>query len=235
MDINIHYPRENIEEYYKNYKLEILLINKISQNELDEALNIFEDLIKQDFFYDTSGNKDALRSLKNHFIGLCSLLCHNVIRSGVSPYTAKAKTKAFINLIEKASSITEVTAIKKDIIKGYSKQVSSLVKVEDTCIKKALNYIHNHLGENITLEQVANEVCLSKCYFCSQFKKETKMTFSTYLNHIRIERSKFLLKHSDKSILDIAISLGFSSQSYFSSQFKKHTKLSPKKYRSSTL
>ncbi|TCT15424.1 AraC-like DNA-binding protein [Natranaerovirga pectinivora] len=235
MDINIHYPRENIDEYYKNYKMEISLINKICTNELDEALNIWDDLINKGFFYDISGNKDTIRSLKNHMIGLCSLLCHNVIVRGVSPYTAKAKTKAFISLVEKTSSIIELTAIGKDIITAYSKQVSSLVKVEDECIKKALNYIHNHLGEDITLDEVANEVCLSKCYFCSQFKKETKMTFSNYLTHIRIERSKFLLKHSDKSILDIAISLGFSSQSYFSSQFKKHTNMSPKKYRSSML
>ncbi|WIV12390.1 helix-turn-helix transcriptional regulator [Proteiniborus sp. MB09-C3] len=46
-----------------------------------------------------------------------------------------------------------------------------------------------------------------------------------------IEKSKYLLCNSDKSILDIAILMGFNSQSYFTTQFKKYTGLSPKEFR----
>ena len=63
------------------------------------------------------------------------------------------------------------------------------------------------------------------------FKKETQMCFTNYITHARIEKSKFLLSHSDKSILDIAILLGFNTQNYFTTKFKECTGLTPKEFR----
>ncbi|TCK92810.1 AraC-like DNA-binding protein [Natranaerovirga hydrolytica] len=231
MNLNIYYPKEDINDLYIYYKLETSLINQINHDQIDNALSIFNQLIGEELLFDLSGTNNKLRSIKNQVIYLISIICHSVINNGVSPYIAMSKAKAFIGLVEKAKDKKEIQMIGVNIIKGYSKQVHSLIQVKNDSIKKALNYIHNHLGEDLNLEQVAKEVNLSKCYFCSQFKKETHMTFSNYLTFARIERSKFLLQNSDKKILDIAISLGFSSQSYFSAQFKKHTNLSPKKYR----
>nr|WP_246169643.1 AraC family transcriptional regulator [Alkalibaculum sporogenes] len=98
-------------------------------------------------------------------------------------------------------------------------------------ISDALHYIQDHLGECLTLDSVAIQANLSKFYFSSQFKKETGMPFSAYLTYARIQRSKFLLTYSNKSILEIAILLGFNSQSYFATQFKKLTGVTPIAYR----
>ena len=55
--------------------------------------------------------------------------------------------------------------------------------------------------------------------------------FSNYLNKIRIEQSKLLLKNTDSSIVEIAMEVGFEDQSYFSKVFKNLTKMTPKQYR----
>lgn len=57
------------------------------------------------------------------------------------------------------------------------------------------------------------------------------VSFSNYLNKIRIEQSKLLLKNTDSSIVEIAMEVGFEDQSYFSKVFKNLTKMTPKQYR----
>ena len=56
-------------------------------------------------------------------------------------------------------------------------------------------------------------------------------SYRNYLNKIRIEQSKLLLKNTDSSIVEIAMEVGFEDQSYFSKVFKNLTKMTPKQYR----
>lgn len=57
------------------------------------------------------------------------------------------------------------------------------------------------------------------------------MTLSQYIQEQKIEKAKSLLKTTDRSILEIATYLGFSSQGYFQNVFKKLTGMTPKEYR----
>ena len=70
-----------------------------------------------------------------------------------------------------------------------------------------------------------------KSYFCKLFKSETGYTFTNFLNIFRVEKSKTLLNTTDMSLLDIAIGVGFNSQSYYSSVFKKITNKTPLEYK----
>jgi len=76
---------------------------------------------------------------------------------------------------------------------------------------------------------------INKCYFCSIFKKETGLTFINYLNSYKIEKSKELLKNTNLSLLDIALSVGFNNQSYYSTVFKKITCKTPLEFREEIL
>ena len=98
-------------------------------------------------------------------------------------------------------------------------------------IFKITAYIKEHLAERITLDQVATQVYLSKSYFCRIIKNELGCTFTEYVNRLRIERSKNLLRSTRMSIAEISIAVGFDDQSYFTRIFKKQTGTSPGKYR----
>ena len=63
------------------------------------------------------------------------------------------------------------------------------------------------------------------------FKKETGLTFTNYVNEIRVEKSKRQLLKDNRSILDIALSVGFTNQNYFAITFKKHTEMTPMEFR----
>ena len=62
-------------------------------------------------------------------------------------------------------------------------------------------------------------------------KKETKKTFSQYLNHYRIEKAKNLLIETVENINEISCSIGYNNTTYFSKKFKSVVGISPKEYR----
>ena len=82
------------------------------------------------------------------------------------------------------------------------------------------------------LEEMARRVYLSPSYFSRVFRQETGETFSGYLNRLRIERSKELLRHKELRLTDIAQKVGFEDQSYFTKVFKKLEGVTPLRYRS---
>lgn len=98
-------------------------------------------------------------------------------------------------------------------------------------LEPALQYIHTHFHETISLEQLASTVYLSKEQFCRSFKKLTGVSAFFYLNRYRIQRSCEYLIDSDKKIADIAFLCGFSNISYYNREFKKYIHMSPKAYR----
>lgn len=97
--------------------------------------------------------------------------------------------------------------------------------------RKAIEHIHKNFDTNISTDFMADQLNINKCYFCNLFKKETGLTFTNFLKKFRVEKSKELLKNSNLSILDVAISVGFNSQNYYSMSFKKLNNITPLEYR----
>lgn len=97
-------------------------------------------------------------------------------------------------------------------------------------IRKAQNYISDHLTEDLCLEQVARAVSLSKIYFHNLFKKAVGKTLREYVEEQRIKMAVDLLLTTRYSLTRIAYECGFSSQSYFSYVFKRNMKKTPREY-----
>ena len=115
---------------------------------------------------------------------------------------------------------------------GYSGEEDDAVsKKGNGVIENAIAYMKQHFDSPITLQETAGYVDLNPSYFSTLFKQSCGLSFKEYLNYIRIEESKKLLTSTDRSILDIAIDIGFEDQSYFTKVFKKYTGLTPKQYR----
>ena len=114
---------------------------------------------------------------------------------------------------------------------GYSGEDDAVSKKGNGVIENAIAYMKQHFDSPITLQETAGYVDLNPSYFSTLFKQSCGLSFKEYLNYIRIEESKKLLTSTDRSILDIAIDIGFEDQSYFTKVFKKYTGLTPKQYR----
>lgn len=79
--------------------------------------------------------------------------------------------------------------------------------------------------------ELAEHVNLNETYLSKLFKKEMGRTVSEFIRDKKIEEACWLLRFTDKSSIEIATDLSFSSHSYFISVFKKVMTITPKEYR----
>ncbi|MEW9052316.1 MAG: response regulator [Neobacillus sp.] len=98
-------------------------------------------------------------------------------------------------------------------------------------VLKAQKYVQTHLGDKISLTEVAAHLHLNASYFSRMYKKETGEGFVEYVTRVKMEKAIELLDHSNKSVEQIAYELGFESKSYFLKTFKRFYGISPKSYK----
>ncbi len=97
-------------------------------------------------------------------------------------------------------------------------------------VEEAITYIKDHLAEELTLESVAKAVSLSPIHFHNTFRTATGKTLRRYVEEQRLHRAIGLLTESEKTLTEIALECGFSSQSYFSYAFKRKMGETPRAY-----
>ena len=96
---------------------------------------------------------------------------------------------------------------------------------------QVLEYINEHLNQDIKLADLAALLGMSQFHFSHVFKQSIGTSPYQYLLQQRIERAKQLLKQTDRSIVDIALECGFNSHSHLSKQFRQLTGMTPTAYR----
>jgi len=98
-------------------------------------------------------------------------------------------------------------------------------------IKKACDYVLQHIDQDITLFTISEKLNLSKNYFCSLFKQETGYNFLEYVTTVKMEWAKRLLKEGNCKTYEVSDMLGYRESSYFSRLFRKYTDYSPAEYK----
>ena len=88
-----------------------------------------------------------------------------------------------------------------------------------------------NLGEELTVDDIARKIGISKYYMLHLFKKMTGITVTDYKNELKITKAKEMLINSDDTITDISYACGFASASYFSKLFMRYESVSPSQYR----
>lgn len=98
-------------------------------------------------------------------------------------------------------------------------------------LKQVLEYMHEHLTEDLKLKNIAAILNLSQCYFVNLFKQSMGVPPYNYLIQQRIEQAKVLLETTKLPISQIGLQVGFRSPSRFTSSFGKYAGVTPKQYR----
>ncbi|MCI8856727.1 MAG: response regulator [Clostridiaceae bacterium] len=98
-------------------------------------------------------------------------------------------------------------------------------------IRTVQNYVVQHYADDLSLEQLAGLVYLSPSYLSRLFKRETGETLSSYIQSIRIEQAKSLLRVTTLKTYEIAERIGIPDPVYFSRIFKKVAGCKPKDFR----
>lgn len=96
---------------------------------------------------------------------------------------------------------------------------------------RVTEYIEANLEGDLTIAALAKVACLSRFHFARAFKAAVGKSPHQYVSAHRLERAKELLRREDRSVLDIAIALNFSSQANFTRAFHRGTGMTPARFR----
>ena len=98
-------------------------------------------------------------------------------------------------------------------------------------VRNMVGFIQKNYARKISLREIALSGAVGQSKCCKLFAKFFGQTPNTYLNRYRLGRSLDLLRAGDKSVTEIALSVGFESASYFAEIFHKHFGITPREYR----
>lgn len=104
-------------------------------------------------------------------------------------------------------------------------------KLCENCAAPSIRYIGEHYDLPITVNQLAEMERYNVTYYNDWFKQQTGCSPSLYLRHIRVNRAKELLVETSFSVMEIAVMVGYSSNSTFTRAFHSITGMTPKAYR----
>ena len=102
-------------------------------------------------------------------------------------------------------------------------------------LKDLLNYIDSHYAGPMTVKDASMRVGFSDQYFCRYFKHATGMSFTEYLNDLRLRRAAKEIELTSRAISDISYDHGFENAGYFFKSFKKKFGITPMQYRKNHL
>ena len=98
-------------------------------------------------------------------------------------------------------------------------------------LRRVADYIEAHLGQDMSIETLANEACLSPFHFARAFKAATGTAPHRYLTDRRIDRARSLIFDGQMPLAAISEVCGFSSQAHFTRWFKRIVGVTPGVYR----
>lgn len=109
------------------------------------------------------------------------------------------------------------------------------VSQRKTLTQNIVDYLKENMDKQITLEDISGSFSYSLSSIKRIFKEETGSSIVSYLNQLRMQKAKELLRETDQSISQIAAALGFSNVYYFSVAFKKKWGISPSGFRAANM
>lgn len=144
------------------------------------------------------------------------------IRYGVEEYVLKpCRSTEVMRLLNK---------IIDEICGGESREKMPEIS-SNAIVNQAVEYMHEHYNEELTLVDVAEKVGISSGYLSTLFTQNLGSGFIDTLNGIRVERACVYLQQNQMKTYEVAFKVGFRDEKYFSKVFRKVRGMSPSEYK----
>ncbi len=176
---------------------------------------------------------------------------HLLFRQSLTPLKDDGRLRATLESI--ASEIENADAGWREVIRSLVNQLAvyllrahinvrrsdeielSRAGMVDRRLRRAIEFMHDNCGRELTLAEIAAAAYLSEFHFARLFKKITGVTPHTYLALQRVERARKLLAETDLSIVEVGAQVGYNSQSHFTKVFREATGLTPRAFRNAAI
>ena len=171
-----------------------------------------------------------------HFYRLAENVFDKVMKELVSlqidlfPYFADP---SYYDRIRQCCSLEEYQTYMRDFLATSLQRIRQKRERNDNVVSYVLQYIDEHYANDISLEQIADKLGLSRNYLSTYFREKTGCTFSEYVNERRISQAKQMLLDGKYKVHDIALMVGYQNTNSFIRMFRKKLGVPPGEYRKS--
>ena len=187
------------------------------------------EFVRQALLY----SHERQESLRAHLLEASYMLSGALSETGLNPAEAEGMADLMEARLLRASTLQEMLAAFRDGLDRVGSagdrpaEGKRLARMEE-----AKGYVDAHFTQPLRLKELARKTGLSEPAFLRGFRRATGQGFSRYLQALRLEEARRLLRASSLSVERVAQESGFNSASYFVQSFKRATGLTPGAFRS---
>ncbi len=178
--------------------------------------------------------------LKNYYkneeymvVTAISMAARSAIQGGLTSQEGYLISDIFLKKLEACTTAEELPEVMFEAFLYCAKEVQKKQKLNgrNWRVEQCKKAVISRRLKKISLDEIADEIGISKEYMLKLFRSEEGEPLQTYIARIKMEAACNILKYSDKKIGEIAEYLGYNSLSYFSREFRKIMGISPLEYR----
>lgn len=135
--------------------------------------------------------------------------------------------------IHQCATTEELKLLLLDWLNRISEVIKEKKDRKDAITTFVMDYVNDHLADDIYLDTLADKLNISSGYLSSYFKEKTGINMVEYINEARIRKATVFLMETTLKIQDVAEAVGYRNITSFNRMFKKYTGLKPSDYRKS--
>lgn len=212
------------------YDREAAFYRCIRQGDREGAMRCFTPLGQEGF---GRLSEDPLRSMRYHLVITAAFIARHCMAAGLSQETAFNLSDLYIRRIDQCPTADGLNALHRELVAAYADLMAAPASRQPLSrpIARCVEYIHTHLHERITVEQLCSVCHLSRAYLSRLFCQETGQPVARYITARKIKAARNALEFTDQPVADIAHVLSFCSESHFIRVFRQQTGLTPGEYR----
>lgn len=228
----LYSPEQKAPEHFSHNTMELEehMLSCVEYGRVDEIREMFRRPVEGRAGVMAS---NALRQEKNLIVCTATLVSRAAIRGGLDSETALSLSDDFIQKAELLNTLEDLTRLNVQMLLEFTRRVEAAKcgGSGSKLIRSARRCLQAHISENLSTEELSRILGMNRTYLCKRFLEETGQTVGRYMTSVKMEEAKRLLAVTKKSAAEIALYLGYSSQSYFVKVFKKQFGMTPGEYR----
>ncbi|GIO39602.1 putative HTH-type transcriptional regulator YtdP [Paenibacillus antibioticophila] len=212
----------NVRDYFYPLEKEQKLVNCIKSGEFEKGKQLLDDIIRSNFM-DGAPTAEMTRFF---MLDLAS----TVVKT-VKEIAADEPVEKLFECETVAELQTEITNILSFICKRIQSKTGNRFYEMS---RNIIQFVNNHYGEvTLNVAMIADHLGITPSYMSRLFKEQTGETLPDYINKVRLEKAKVLLRDEKLNISEAAVKVGYLNSNALIRSFKKYEGVTPGKYKES--